>query len=136
MARADATGRESDGTPAVVEHRTGPGASDIDQTEMDAYALGVALMTGRREVAVHLHLLGLAEGPRCVRERYTEQDLAEAIERLEYPARVVANWHPIDSLDPPYRVGPWCSGCGFRLRCERYRTPVGESAVEERVGEG
>ena len=49
--------------------------------EMDAYALGVALMTGRTEVAVHLHLLGLADGPRCVRERYSEQGLAEAIER-------------------------------------------------------
>jgi hypothetical protein len=122
MGRADATGREADGTPTVVEHRTGAGAADIDQIELDLYAVGTALIARRTEAAVHLHLLGLPDGPRCVRQHYDEEALGEAVERLRDPAGIVANWHPLDATGPPYSVGPWCGGCGFRARCEEYRT--------------
>lgn len=121
MGRADATGREADGTPAVIEFRTGAGAAEINQLEVDIYAVGVALLTGRDRVAVHLHQLGLADGPVCVREFYDVGRIAEAIQRLEDPATTVANWHPDDATDPRYTVGPWCDQCVFRLRCTRHR---------------
>jgi len=121
MARADATGRELDGTPAVVEVKTGPGAAEVNQLEMDIYATGVALLTGKTEVAIHLHQLGLPDGPRCIREVYNEPQLREAVERLEGPAVTVANWHPEDATQPPFNVGVWCGGCVFKQRCEDHR---------------
>jgi len=122
MGRADATGREADGTPVVVEHRTGAGATDVNQLELDIYAIGAALITKQTQVAVHLHALGLSDGPRCVREIYDESRLREAAERLEGPAVAAANFHPEDATDPSFNVGPWCDGCVFRLRCEEHRT--------------
>ena len=121
MGRADATGRELDGTPAVIEFRTGPGATEVNQLELDIYATGVALLAGQTQVAVHLHQLGLPEGPRCVREVYNEERIREAVQRLEEPAVTVANWHPEDATQPPFTVGAWCEGCVFKQRCEEHR---------------
>ena len=121
MGRADATGREADETPAAVEFKTGPDATEVNQLELDIYATGVALLTGRPEVAVHLHQLGLPDGPRCIREVYNKDRLREAVERLEDPATTVANWHPEDATQPAFTVGAWCGSCVFRQRCEEHR---------------
>ncbi len=121
IGRADATGREPDGIPAVIEFKTGPGAAEVNQMESDIYATGVALLTGRSEIAVHLHQLGLPNGPRCVRKLYNKQELRKAIQRLEGPAVTVANWHPEDATQPPFNVGAWCHGCVFKQRCEEHR---------------
>jgi hypothetical protein len=119
--RADATGREVDGTPAVIELKTGPGASGYDQIESDIYALGAALITGSSAVAVHFHQVGLAGGPRCMRVRYEEEDLQTAAERLHTVAEGAARWHPEDASTVRYATGPWCQACPFRARCEDHR---------------
>jgi hypothetical protein len=123
MGRADATGREPDGMPVVVEHRTGPGATQVDQLELDLYAVGAALLTGQQRAAVHLHQLGLPDGPVCVREVYDGDRIAEALERLVPAAELAAKWHPANATAPPYSVGDWCRWCSYRLRCENYRRP-------------
>ena len=33
----------------------------------------------------------------------------------------VAAWHPLDSTDPSFIVGPWCLACPFISRCEKHR---------------
>ena len=121
LGRADATGREADGTPAVIEFRTGAGAGEVNQLEVDIYALGVSALTGRDRVVVHLHQIGLPDGPVCVREVYDGDALDQALERLEDPATTVANWHPDDATRPDFTVGPWCGQCVFRRRCEAHR---------------
>lgn len=120
-ARADATGRERDGTPAVVELKTGPGASDVDQIETDIYALGASLITDSVPVAVHLHQLGLPDGSRCVRVVYDADALSGARERLHELATRIASWHPEDAEAAAYTVGSWCHSCPFRARCEDHR---------------
>lgn len=119
--RADATGREAGGTPAVVELKTGPGASEVDPIETDVYALGASLITGSVPVAVHLHQLGLPDAARCVRVEYDESELAAARDRLEVLAKRIAGWHPEDAGSVPYHVGAWCHTCPFRERCEDHR---------------
>ena len=120
-ARADATGREEDGTPAVIELKTGPGAAEVDRVEADIYALGASLVTGAAPIAVHLHQLGLADGPRCVRLLYDVEALEDARERLDAIATKIAAWHPEDAASVPYSVGAWCHDCPFRARCEDHR---------------
>jgi plasmid stability protein len=119
--RADATGREPDGTPAVIELKTGPGATEFDQIEADIYAAGAALITGSTSVAVHFHQIGLAGGPRCVRVPYADDDLRDAVTRLQSVAAGVAAWHPEDASVVDYATGPWCQGCPFQARCEDHR---------------
>lgn len=120
-ARADATGRDADGIPAIVELKTGPGAAEFDQCESDIYAVGAALVTGTSEVAVHFHQIGLTDGPRCVRVRYAEEELRAAVARLRVLAEDAAAWHPEDASSVDYTIGPWCQACPFQARCEDHR---------------
>jgi len=121
IARADAVGRESDGTPAVVEIRTGAAIRETSQLELDIYALGAARLVNSDRVAVHLHRLGPADGPTCHRELYGPEQLSHAAQRLEDPTKTVASWDPHNTLHPSYTVDAWCSDCAFRSRCENYR---------------
>ena len=102
--------------------RTGSSAREVNQLELDIYALGAAHLKRTSRIAIHLHRLGLPEGPECYREVYDEQRLAAALQRLEDPALTVASWDPLDAMQPRFNVGPWCFDCEFRLRCENYRT--------------
>ncbi|MGH8874059.1 MAG: hypothetical protein ACRDVM_02230, partial [Acidimicrobiia bacterium] len=120
IARADAVGREEDGTPAVIEHRTGPASRSLP-FEQDLYAVGAALATRRPRVAVHTHHLERPDGPICDRTVYEEGDLDRAVERLRGAAQTIAAWHPYDALSPGYRVGGWCQGCPFERRCTSFR---------------
>lgn len=121
----DATGRESDGTPMVVEHRTGRSGDHAD-LEPELYALSAAETirrhTGVRpeRLAIHLHHLR-PEPAVCERRVFDESDLEAASERLRQAAHVVASWHPHDSLSPGFTVGPWCDGCHHRSVCENHR---------------
>ncbi|MDP3984932.1 MAG: hypothetical protein Q8Q52_08025 [Acidimicrobiia bacterium] len=121
MARPDATGREGDDTSAIVEVRTGASRREADPLELDVYALGAALLKKVNRVAIHVHLLGLPEGPECHREVYEEDRLRLALQRLEEPALRAAAWDPLDATRPSFNVGQWCGDCEFRLRCENYR---------------
>jgi len=121
----DLTGRERDGTPMVVEHRTGA-STEHRPLELDLYALSTAEYIRARtgiwpaRVAVHLHALG-PEEPECTRTVLTPEDVAVARERLEGAARTVASWDPENTLDPPFSAGRWCDRCHHREICETYR---------------
>ena len=121
IARTDAVGRESDGTPAVVEVRTGAAVREPSRPELDIYALGTARLVKSDRVAIHLHRLSLPEGPECHREVYDADQLHGAAERLEEPASLAASWDPLDALQPSFTVGSWCSDCTYQSRCENYR---------------
>lgn len=121
----DVTGREADGTPMVVEHRTGTsGAHGTYEAEL--YAAGAALAIARAggarppAVAVHLHHLR-PDPPVCERQVFDGDRLEAAIDQLGLVASTAVSWHPLDSLSPSFEVGPWCGSCQHRRRCEGFR---------------
>jgi hypothetical protein len=120
MGFTDAVGREADGTPAVIEHRTG--ASSSLPLEPELYALGTHLLTGKTPVTVHTHRLRGPDGPACERVVFGEAELAAAADQIQAAATRVAAWHPNDTLSAPYRVGDWCQWCPFATRCASHRS--------------
>ena len=116
---ADATGKEADGTPAVVEFRTG-GSGSLP-LEPELYALGAHLLSGKTPVAVHTHRIGDPNELTCDRRLFDEPQLAEAREALGEAIATIASWHPHDALAPDYTVGDWCSWCEFSSRCVEFR---------------
>jgi hypothetical protein len=120
IARVDGAGRETDGTPVVVEHRTGESATETS-FETDLYALSTAWAVTDNRAAVHVHRLGLQDGPVCERTFYDEEALTEAADRLRAAAERLAAWHPANATIPPFTVGGWCTWCPIRERCERHR---------------
>ena len=116
---ADATGREADGTPAVVEFRTG-GSGSLP-LEPELYALGAHLLSRKTPVAVHTHRIGDPNELTCDRGLFDEAQLAEAREALGEAIATIASWHPHDALAPDYTVGDWCSWCEFSSRCVEFR---------------
>ncbi len=121
----DVTGREADGTPMVVEHRTGNAGSHAS-LEAELYAVGAAIAIAGRggawpeAIAVHLHHLR-PDPPECRRRLFDREELASALDRLRQAAATAAAWHPQDSLAAPFEVGPWCGSCSHRQRCEGFR---------------
>jgi hypothetical protein len=122
IARTDVVGRESDQTPAVVEHRTGVGAGVVDELEAALYALSAARLLAVDRVAVHFHALGLEAGPRCDRLEYDSDDLLKAQTLLVSVLTPAARWRPDDAINPQFSVGEWCRDCDFQARCGNYRT--------------
>jgi hypothetical protein len=122
----DVTGRESDGTPMVVEHRTGQ-SGDHSDLEPELYAVSAAEAIRRQtgmwpeRVAVHLHHLR-PDPPVCVRSVFTPDDLARAVALLTDAAIAVAGWHPLDTRSARFTTGPWCDGCRHRATCENFRS--------------
>jgi hypothetical protein len=119
----DVTGREVDGTPMVVEHRTGTTA-EHGHLEAELYAVSAAAAVWARtrawpeRVAVHLHHLR-PDPPVC--ERTVFEDLEAAAAALRAAAETIAAWHPDESLSPAFSVGSWCQSCDHRPMCERFR---------------
>lgn len=122
----DAAGREADGTPAVIEHRTGR-RTEIPDLEAELYAVATWQTTGSARVAVHHHHLRSDDEP-CRRQVFGETDLHEALESIRAAATTIAGWDPDDALAVPYSVGAWCAGCPFEPRCREWRS------VEDRDG--
>jgi len=121
IARTDAVGREADGTPAVIEHRTGRTSDRIDERETALYAVSVARLLRAVAVAVHQHSLGTEGDPECIRILYDEDSLVEAERLLTSVLAPIAMWHPLDATEPARKVGDWCTGCPYKERCERFR---------------
>ncbi len=121
----DVTGREEDGTPIVVEHRTGQ-VGDHAELERELYAVSAAETIRRwtgawpEELVIHLHHLR-PDPPTCTRTVFTPDDVGAAVAALTRAATVVASWHPLDSRSPAYSTGPWCDGCRHRVTCENFR---------------
>lgn len=103
-AALDAAGREPDGTPAIIEHRTGGHVSE-PVFETDLYAVAGALAVRSDRIAVHIHRLGLQDGPECERVVYEAKDLQAAVERLTVPAVMIAGWHPGERPRPEIHGG-------------------------------
>ncbi len=122
IARTDAVGREPDGTPAVIEHRTGKTSNRIDERETALYAVSVARLLRADTVAVHQHSLGTEGDPECIRILWDKDALAGADQLLTSVLEPIAMWHPLDATEPTYTVGEWCTGCPYRERCERFRS--------------
>lgn len=124
MGTTDVNGWEVDGTPAVVEHRTGRQSTALPH-ETDLYAVSAwqALHTLGREVdaiAVHVHHLR-REPPECERLVYRPVEIEAATARLREVAERAGRWHPTDALGPGFTVGPWCEWCDHARRCVRFR---------------
>ncbi len=122
MARTDAVGRELDGTPTVIEHRTGKTSDRIDERETALYAVGVTRLLRAESVAVHQHSLGGEGEPQCIRIVYDADDLAQAEKLVENLLAPLVTWHPLDASEPSCSVGEWCTTCPYQERCERFRS--------------
>jgi hypothetical protein len=126
LTRLDATGRELDQTPAVIEHKTGGGQIPY---ELDLCAVaGWHLAMGRDDVeriAVHHHWLAPAGPSGCQRTVFDQAAIEASTHRLAGLAQTVADWDPADALSPapqPMR-DPYCHQCPFELRCARFGGP-------------
>lgn len=117
---ADAAGREADGTPAVVEHRTTT-ATTLPHLEQELYAVAGAGAVGADRIAVHHHWLRAPLEQACTRRVFGAADLAEAATRLMDAAREIAAWSRDDATSAPFRVGNWCDWCPYQSLCTRHR---------------
>ena len=118
---ADAVGREPDGTPAAVDHKTGlSGGSNPHEAEI--YAFGALLrFPNSPTVATHIHHLATGRGPVCDRVVWERDRIGEMASRLVSLAEAAARWDLVDATSPPFRVGEWCGTCPFEQRCRSFR---------------
>lgn len=121
----DATGRDLDGSPMVIEHRTGR-IGEHGHLEPEFYAVAAARFvenqTGRMPEAVNIHLHHLRpDDPSCSARRFDLEQIESAERRLHQVVELVAGWHPLDTLAPPYAVGDWCGSCRLLSTCLRFR---------------
>ncbi len=118
---ADAAGREPDGTPAVIDHKTGR-SHGAQPHEEELYALGALLRLNAPKVATHIHRLSAGrEKPICDRKTWHRRNIEELAEPLVKLAGAAARWDPLDATSPTYSEGEWCSACPFEKRCISYR---------------
>jgi hypothetical protein len=117
---ADAAGREADGTPAVIEHRT-TAARDLPHLEQELYAVAGSRAVGAERIAVHHHWLRAPLEEACTRRVFEPDDLTEAARALFDAATQIASWSREDATSAPHRVGAWCDWCPYRALCERHR---------------
>lgn len=117
----DAAGRESDGTAAVVEHRTGAAAT-IPPLEAELYAVATWMATGADRVAVHHHHLRAPIADACTRQVFEGAHLEAALADLLAAARTIAGWDADDALAAPHTPGEWCVTCDHEATCRRWRT--------------
>ncbi|MDE0231917.1 MAG: hypothetical protein OXN93_06510 [bacterium] len=118
---ADAVGREPDGTPAAIDHKTGlSGGSNPHEPEI--YALGALLrFPNSPTVATHIHHLARGRDPQCERVAWERDRIGELASRLGSFAETASRWDLLDATSPPFRVGEWCGTCPFEQRCLSYR---------------
>ncbi len=117
----DAAGREADGTPAVIEHRTTM-RREVPFLEQELYAVAGALAVRANEIAVHHHWLRASGDEACTRRHFTEADLGSARDSLVEAAGVIAGWDREDATDAPFATGEWCAFCPFLTLCSRHRS--------------
>ncbi len=117
---ADAAGREADGTPAVIEHRTTM-ASMLPHLEQELYAVAGAAAVGANRIAIHHHWLRAPTDEACTRRVFEPDDLVRAAKRLTEAAREIAGWSREDATDAPFGIGAWCEWCPYQALCARHR---------------
>ena len=118
---ADAVGREPDGTPAAIDHKTGH-AGGSKPHEAEIYAFGALLrFPNSPTVATHIHHLALGRDPICERVVWERDRIRDLASRLVSLAEAAARWDLLDATSPPFRVGEWCGTCPFEQRCRSFR---------------
>ncbi|MYD41740.1 MAG: PD-(D/E)XK nuclease family protein [Acidimicrobiia bacterium] len=118
---ADAVGREPDGTPAAVDHKTGRSV-ESNPHEAEIYALGALLrFPNSPAVATHIHRLAIGKDPVCERVVWERDRIRDLVTRLGGLAETAARWDLLDATSPPFRVGEWCGTCPFEQRCVSFR---------------
>jgi hypothetical protein len=126
LTRLDATGREPDQTPAVIEHKTGAGQVPY---ELDLCAVAGWHLAARRDqverVAVHHHWLGGPGPSGCQRTVFDRAAIEASTHRLLDLAQTVADWDPANALSPaPQSMrDSFCYQCPFEIRCSRHGGP-------------
>ncbi|MGI9644605.1 MAG: PD-(D/E)XK nuclease family protein, partial [Ilumatobacteraceae bacterium] len=136
LARLDAIGRDSEGTPVVVEHKTGRSAIEV---EADLYAVVGWHLARRRDsppgLAVHHHWLGTGQDASCEQSAYSPDEIAAATIRIRSIAAVAATWDPADASSPPPRAeyDSYCAACPYERRCRRHGGPT-PSASSDPMG--
>lgn len=116
----DAAGREADGTPALVEHRTTK-RRDLPHLEQELYAVAGAMAVRTDRIAVHHHWLRSPIEEACTRRLFEDHDLRAARDSLVVAAAEVARWDREDATDAPFAVGDWCAHCPYETLCQRHR---------------
>lgn len=116
----DAAGREPDGTPALIEHRTTM-RRDLPHLEQELYAVAGAMAVRSNRIAVHHHWLRSPVEEACTRRLFEEGDLRAARDALVEAASEIAGWDREDATAAPHMVGEWCSHCPYEALCRRHR---------------
>lgn len=128
IAEIDATGTEGDGTPAIVEHKTGEW---VPEYERDLYAVAGWQLVRRLgistdQIAVHHHHLMRESSPRCVRVPYEASEITEAVSNLRETVERIASWDPLDATqpEPKTQADHECDNCEYRRRCVTFGGPL------------
>lgn len=116
----DAAGRESDGTPVVIEHRTTM-RRDLPHLEQELYAVAGALAVKSDRIAVHHHWLRSPLEEACTRRLFEQEDLQRASAALVEAAVEIAGWDREDATSAPFCTGEWCRYCPYQTLCSRHR---------------
>lgn len=116
----DGAGREADGTPALIEHRTTM-RRELPYLEQELYAVAGAMAVRSDRIAVHHHWLRSPVEEACTRRLFDDRDLRGARDALIEVAIEIAGWDREDATDAPYRLGEWCSYCPYEALCGRHR---------------
>lgn len=119
---ADGVGREGDGTPVVIDHKTGA-SPRVYPYEAELYALGTLLRFREAPaVATHMHQLSTSGNtPICDRRVWKRDQMKQTALQLVDLARVASRWDFLDATSPPFQVGEWCGACPFEQRCKSHR---------------
>ncbi|MCQ3804449.1 MAG: PD-(D/E)XK nuclease family protein [bacterium] len=119
---ADGVGREGDGTPAVIDHKTGA-SPRVYPYEAELYALGTLLRFREAPaVATHFHQLSTSgKTPICDRKVWKREEMEETTRQLINLAQTASQWDLLDATSPPFEVGEWCGTCPFEQRCRSHR---------------
>jgi hypothetical protein len=139
ICEVDGAGRHADGTPALIEHKTGDQALPH---ERDLYAVAgwrqlAAAGHPSDTVAVHHHFLRRQQGPRCDTAPFDAADITDATARLQALAEQVAAWDTLDATQPrpKGRFDAYCINCPFQQRCGRHDGPTPVAVRDRRRSE-
>lgn len=114
----DLTARDAVDGPVAVEIKTG-GHGD-NQVEDDLYAVGMRRWIDEDTVVIHRHHVR-STPPECEIVTMDTEQTEAAGRRLRERVAVAHDWDWEDPLQPTFSVGPWCTGCEYRITCEAYR---------------
>ena len=119
LGKTDLSG-DLDGTPIVIELKTGKREEREELLEAQLYGLGASKQSGKDKVIVlHIYLNDKKDEP--VFRNLEESEFNDIERKFQSIAEKVASWHPSDALSPNYSLGDWCKFCDFQETCAEFR---------------